>query len=934
VNSDLVGKVVNIASRCAKFVHKTNNGVLASGIENPALWQQALNVSELIAQHYENREFGKAMREITALADAPTPAVFDPRPLAARRNTDGSITLTREGGTPLTLGDQHKLGSGGTTDAYAIPRPGGENYVIKITRGAFDGNLDLIRETAAIDDFGMQAMRSLQSDVVEVPGIVSRYRATGRDFEGMVVTVARRVDAPSFEQVMRAEGRFDMTPEEAIAFDRFMREMADNRYVWADNKGDNFAFVRGLDGELRVSPFDFGGTLKFQTPEAAHAFRAVLDNPTAVLAARIANPRDAMNAVKYELAAFDEMVDWKFMNDVMGTQFDTTLDFPYLPHSGLNYPTLRAQVAAADAARATPAPSVTPSPAMSAGPGPARFESPTLIRFFPRGGVPNWGRRLGIRSEDLPSFLNREPQPISGPLLHGYPGAPRMDRILSTAGSTPVIAVGRPGVALQLASRSPRLAFHIGANATHPQDREVVVIDSSTVIPPRQPDPVVEFTEPDHARFEQGVDPLYAGQQWALQRVGVPQMPAGALRRSVTVAVIDTGLAWAHPDFRRDSLWINAGEIPANYLDDDGNGYIDDVVGWNFVDDNNLPWDTDGHGTLVAGIIAAAADNDEGIRGVNPAVRIMPLRALDGEGRSRASLLSEAIVYAANNGADVINLSVGGAHLSRTEQLAIDYARGKGALLVVAAGNQGIDLDDYGPAGADGVLTVAATGRDDQRLALSNWGAKVAVSAPGEDVVGLRAPRTDLMLKFDVPGYQSGDNVVGDDLAYYRATGTSFAAPLVAGVASLLLAAHPDLGAADAGRMILQTAADIGTPGLDQLTGYGLLDAQAALAATPEFFVDARIASVSVVQRNRQPRLQVIGTSDADQLADAWLELGQGTDPTDWRRLALGNAPVRNAVIHELQPQDLAGARQWTLKLVVEHQNGTRREARFALNVQ
>lgn len=208
------------------------------------------------------------------------------------------------------------------------------------------------------------------------------------------------------------------------------------------------------------------------------------------------------------------------------------------------------------------------------------------------------------------------------------------------------------------------------------------------------------------------------------------------------MAVIDTGLDWFHPDLPARALWRNDKETPGNGVDDDGNGYVDDVIGWNFIDGNNKPWDHDGHGTFVAGVIAAGLGNGVGIAGINPAARIMALKALDPFGQGHASAVAEAIAYAADNGASVINLSLGGPTLTKTEQLAVDHARSKGAVVVVAAGNSAAAVADYAPAALPGVITVTATGRRDDRAGFSNWGPAIDIAAPGIDVLSLRGRNT------------------------------------------------------------------------------------------------------------------------------------------------------------------------------------------------
>ncbi len=281
----------------------------------------------------------------------------------------------------------------------------------------------------------------------------------------------------------------------------------------------------------------------------------------------------------------------------------------------------------------------------------------------------------------------------------------------------------------------------------------------------------------------------------------------------------------------------------------------------------------------------------------------------------------------------MINLSVGGKQLTRAEKMAIDYAHYKGAVIVIAAGNDGTNVKDFGPAALDKVITVAATDPNDKRLGYSNWGPGIDIAAPGVDVLSLRARGTDLMR--DVPGmkYKPGENYVGKDRKYYRASGTSVAAPIVAGTASLILSKYPDLTNVQVKRMLLNSAKDIEVPGFDQYTGYGLLDARAALSADPKFFVDALITSVKVVKTGKRPFVRVTGTADADQLKKAWVEIGVGEKPTEWKKVSWAlSSSVRGAKLADIPTYLFAGSNRWTIRVITEHQNGRRREARSRLS--
>lgn len=442
------------------------------------------------------------------------------------------------------------------------------------------------------------------------------------------------------------------------------------------------------------------------------------------------------------------------------------------------------------------------------------------------------------------------------------------------------------------------------------------------------------MAEPDDPYFAQGSRSWSQSydDQWALRRINLD--PDGIPRgERIVVAVIDTGLDFFHPDLTRGQVWENPDET-LNGEDDDGNGYVDDIHGWDFLEDDNNPWDRAGHGTHVAGTIAANTGNGVGIAGVNPNALIMPLRVLNFMGEGRSHEITEAIRYAADNGARVINLSLGGHHISEAEQMAVDYAAARSVVIVVAAGNTAEDVADIGPAGGDNVITVGASGPNDKRTVFSNWGANIDLVAPGVDVLSLRARWTDFALVAKTTDYKPGDYFVGPLAAYYRATGTSFAAPLVSGVASLLLAKNPSLSAAEVKRILTNSAREIDIPGIDQYTGFGLLDAKAALAADRNFFVDARIVGVQVVQGSGGPALQVLGTASADRFDKAWIEIGPGTEPNAWSRAGADiDRPVVDGILGEIPAGAFAESPVWILRLISEHDNGTRREARFKLEV-
>lgn len=329
-----------------------------------------------------------------------------------------------------------------------------------------------------------------------------------------------------------------------------------------------------------------------------------------------------------------------------------------------------------------------------------------------------------------------------------------------------------------------------------------------------------------------------AEDQWGLHAAGFTPLGIGGSawdmvdgrEKNVVVAVIDSGLDLAHPD-RPRYLWTNADEIPGNGVDDDTNGYVDDINGWNFVAESNAIDDDFGHGTFVAGIIAANTDNGEGIAGVNPGAQLMTLKVSGSDGVARSLAINRALRYAVDNGARVINISLGRKGLSRLEQIGINYAYAMGCMVVVAAGNQSGDIAQYGPPGARRVVSVASLNIDGTRRSHSNKGLGVAVAAPGESIYSLTAKG----------GKRDGRMIpilAGD---YHRLNGTSFAAPFVAGTASLIWARYPHLSNRQVEDLILASAADIEEPGWDAETGMGRLNARSALSMLPESAFAPRI---------------------------------------------------------------------------------------------
>ncbi len=313
----------------------------------------------------------------------------------------------------------------------------------------------------------------------------------------------------------------------------------------------------------------------------------------------------------------------------------------------------------------------------------------------------------------------------------------------------------------------------------------------------------------------------YWPDQWALTRIGVSLAWDVTHTEGVVVALLDSGAKIDHPDLQ-DSLWANPGEIPDNGLDDDGNSRVDDIHGWHFFQqwngstyqpyENCLIDDQNGHGTHVTGIVAATTNNGIGIAGVSRGARAMVVKVLDERGEGWYSDVAAGMVYAVNNGARIINLSLGGSEPSQILQDAIDYAHQSGALIIASTGNDGGAV--LYPAAGNHVMAVASTNLVDSRSSFSNFGPAVDIAAPGESIVSTW-PWLD---------------------GYYRKQGTSMASPHVAGAAALLWTWRPDYSSGQIEQRLKETADDVNAashPGPDPYLGWGRLNIQRALADLP-----------------------------------------------------------------------------------------------------
>jgi uncharacterized membrane protein YidH (DUF202 family) len=290
---------------------------------------------------------------------------------------------------------------------------------------------------------------------------------------------------------------------------------------------------------------------------------------------------------------------------------------------------------------------------------------------------------------------------------------------------------------------------------------------------------------------ETGIDPLL-DQQWGLTAIGARSVWSITRGAGVTVAVIDSG-SGPHPDLDAN---LDIGRTIIDSIDSVGMRDVSDV----------------GHGTHVAGIIAAVADNGIGGAGVAPQARVLPVRTLLSDGSGYGRDVSSAIYFAVDSGVKVINLSLGAPIDCCDLTKAIQYAVDRNVLVVAAAGNDGVDAAPKWPAASDLALAVTAVDRDNNVASFSQRGDYIDLAAPGTKILSTTKN------------------------AYDELRGSSMAAAFVSGAAALLFAAQPSITAAQVRDILQRTATDIGAPGRDTTFGYGLVNLVAAFAELDVLF--------------------------------------------------------------------------------------------------
>ena len=430
----------------------------------------------------------------------------------------------------------------------------------------------------------------------------------------------------------------------------------------------------------------------------------------------------------------------------------------------------------------------------------------------------------------------------------------------------------------------------------------------------------------------------YADSLGYLRLIRAPDAWAVTRGAGVRIGLLDTGLDLDHPDFA-GRLWQNPGEIPGNGLDDDGNGYADDVVGFDFVDrpdavepgdyrDRDADPSEDGtgneaHGTLVAGVLAAGL-NGTGVAGVAPEATLVVLRAFGRDGVAEDDDVAAALVYAADSGIEVVNASFGRRRSTPLIEEAVRYAHAQGTVIVASAGNAGGDAPHY-PSDYPEVISAVWLAEDGLGLAGgltggAQYGPGVNLGAPASNVYTTRVPL-------------GGDLRPDAVRRYGRVSGSSFAAPQVAGAAALLRALDPTLRPESVRGILAATALDLGEPGWDTRHGAGRLDVAGALGLP--YPTDVSLSAPAMDGGAASGVVAVVGSAIAPQfrwwrVERATLAAGEaGPDPVGpWTVLA--GPETRQARADTLARWDVSAEPEGTylVRLVVGLASGTTLEDR------
>jgi subtilisin family serine protease len=422
-------------------------------------------------------------------------------------------------------------------------------------------------------------------------------------------------------------------------------------------------------------------------------------------------------------------------------------------------------------------------------------------------------------------------------------------------------------------------------------------------------------------------DSLFS-QQWALAKIDAQDAWNITMGEdTVVVGVIDTGIDYLHPDLK-NKIYINPGETGLdaqghdkrfNGIDDDGDGFVDDYMGWDFVNRYGFPYDSTGgdylnwdndpmdehslsHGTAVAGVIGAETNNAIGISGVAPKVKLLNCRAFDPQGNGEESDVASAILYAVKMGAKVINMSFGDTSFSFVLRDVIRYAYEKNIVLVASSGNDGTDIEHY-PSGYDEVISVGNSTREDYVDASSSFGSRLDLVAPGTDILSTQK-----------------------NASYGSLSGTSFSAPHVSGTAALIRS-KGNFTNDEVKQILKSTADDIDAAGWDIHSGSGRLNAYRALKVLAPAVVKFDYPEHDYATKS--DTLAIYATIMSPYFKNYEFSYGPGLTPdTFYPMLQNQVSQVSNKLIYNLDLSALPDT-TLTLRILLNQTNGSTLEERI-----
>lgn len=429
--------------------------------------------------------------------------------------------------------------------------------------------------------------------------------------------------------------------------------------------------------------------------------------------------------------------------------------------------------------------------------------------------------------------------------------------------------------------------------------------------------------------------------QWALAQVNAKEAWKYATGKGIVVGVVDTGLDYLHRNLNK-SIWINPkedlngnGKFDAwsfeeerdgvlgdfNGVDDDGNGFVDDVIGYDFVDQNfanvgdyhtpdPIPNDENHHGTKVSGIIAAQRINGEGVQGLAFDAKLMALRAFDITGNGESDDIARAIIYAAMNGVDVLNFSFGQSVKSPLVEAAVKFASDMGVVIAASSGNSGSYYRHY-PSDYDEVICVGGTADEGELYGASNYGSRLDICAPGSMVV-----TTD----------------VNDE--FTETSGTSLAAPHISAALALLKEKNPEYSPAELKAVLIASAYDYKADGWDIYTGAGFLDMEAAILeeAPSEIEITSPKYEDGIVKED-YPVYNISGTVVTPLFDSYSVYLGYGILPEEWFLINENvGKQIKEGTLAEFIPEQFKDT-TYTVRLAVKLKNGNVLEQRKYLEI-